>query len=97
MRSLTFTPEQRAISNALIMFSIKDKDLFGMSNQYLAECYLRLNDIPEIADNSKIYQKQLVLTRPQRMDNDCLRALDCRQRDKKAKGLIKKVKQKMVQ
>uniref|UniRef100_A0A182QWZ4 Munc13-4 n=1 Tax=Anopheles farauti TaxID=69004 RepID=A0A182QWZ4_9DIPT len=95
---ITFTPEQRTISNALIMFSIKDKDLFGMSNQYLAECYLSFNDIADISgDTGKIEQKHLVLTRPQRMDIDCLRALEYRQGDKQAKDFIKKLKQKMGQ
>uniref|UniRef100_A0A182U746 Munc13-4 n=1 Tax=Anopheles melas TaxID=34690 RepID=A0A182U746_9DIPT len=95
---ITFTPEQRAIPNALIMFSIKDKDLFGMSNQYLAECYLSFNDIADISgDAGKIEQKHLVLTRPQKMDIDCLRALEYRQGDKQAKEFIKKLKQKMGQ
>ncbi|KFB34815.1 AGAP003164-PA-like protein [Anopheles sinensis] len=95
---ITFTPEQRAIPNALIMFSIKDKDLFGMSNQYLAECYLGFNDIADVSeDTGKIEQKHLVLTRPYRTDIDCLRALEFRQGDKQAKDFIKKLKQKMGQ
>lgn len=52
----------------MIMFSIKDKDLFGMSNQYLAECYLGFSDIADISgDTGKIEQQHLVLTRPNRM------------------------------
>ncbi|XP_058172092.1 protein unc-13 homolog 4B-like [Anopheles ziemanni] len=95
---VTFTPEQRSIPNALIMFSIKDKDLFGMSNQYLAECYLSFDDIADISeDTGKIEQKHLILTRPQRMDIDCLRALEIRQGDKQAKDFIKRLKQKMSQ
>ncbi|XP_049534831.1 protein unc-13 homolog 4B-like isoform X1 [Anopheles darlingi] len=93
---ITFTPEQRAIQNAMIMFSIKDKDLFGMSNQYLAECYLGFSDIADISgDTGKIEQKHLILTRPNRMDVDCLRALEYRQGDKQAKDFMKKLKQKM--
>ncbi|XP_053660620.1 protein unc-13 homolog 4B [Anopheles marshallii] len=95
---ITFTPEQRSIPNALIMFSIKDKDLFGMSNQYLAECYLSFNEIADISgDSGKIEQKHLILTRPHKMDIDCLRALEYRQGDKQAKDFIKKLKQKMGQ
>ncbi|XP_035895567.1 protein unc-13 homolog 4B isoform X1 [Anopheles stephensi] len=95
---ITFTPEQRSIENAVIMFSIKDKDLFGMSNQYLAECYLGFNEIADISgDAGKIEQKHLILTRPQKMDIDCLRALEYRQGDKQAKEFIKKLKQKMGQ
>lgn len=33
--------------NAVVMFSVKDKDLFGYSNQYIAECYLIFQNIPD--------------------------------------------------
>lgn len=70
IRHSTFTPEQRAIKDAVILFSVKDKDLFGMSNQYLAECYLSFNDIADISGESgKIEQKHLKLTRPHRLGN----------------------------
>lgn len=66
--SRSFTPEQRAIQDAVILFSVKDKDLFGMSNQYLAECYLCFSDIADISGESgKIEQKHLRLTRPSRL------------------------------
>ncbi|XP_058814021.1 protein unc-13 homolog 4B isoform X2 [Topomyia yanbarensis] len=95
---ITFTPEQRAVKDAVIMFSVKDKDLFGMSNQYLAECYLSFNDIADVSGESgKIEQKHLRLTRPYRLDTDCVRALEYRQGDKQAKDFLKKLKQKMGQ
>ncbi|XP_062536569.1 protein unc-13 homolog 4B isoform X2 [Armigeres subalbatus] len=93
---ITFTPEQRAVKDAVILFSVKDKDLFGMSNQYLAECYLSFNDIADISGESgKIEQKHMKLTRPYRLDTDCVRALEYRQGDKQAKDFIKKLRQKM--
>lgn len=69
----TFTPDQRNVKDAIILFSVKDKDLFGMSNQYLAECYLSFNDIADITGESgKIEQKHLILTRPYRLGKiDC--------------------------
>lgn len=45
---------------ALLVFSVKDKDLFGMSNQYLAECYLSFEDI----ENSQGEQIHMKLSRP---------------------------------
>ncbi|XP_055617966.1 protein unc-13 homolog 4B isoform X2 [Toxorhynchites rutilus septentrionalis] len=95
---ISFTPEQRAVKDAIILFSVKDKDLFGMSNQYLAECYLSFNDIANIAsETGKIEQKHLKLTRPTRLDTDSIRALEYRQGDKQARDFIKKLRQKMGQ
>uniref|UniRef100_A0A8D8CI16 Protein unc-13 homolog D n=3 Tax=Culex pipiens TaxID=7175 RepID=A0A8D8CI16_CULPI len=95
---ITFTPDQRNVKDAIILFSVKDKDLFGMSNQYLAECYLSFNDIADITGESgKIEQKHLILTRPYRLDTDCVRALEYRQGDKQAKDFLKKLRQKMGQ
>jgi len=54
------TPEQKAMHNAVVMFSVKDKDLFGYSNQYIAECYLIFQNIPH--DGSD--QIHLKLSRP---------------------------------
>ncbi|XP_058467926.1 protein unc-13 homolog 4B isoform X4 [Malaya genurostris] len=95
---ITFAPEQRLVKDAVILFSVKDKDLFGMSNQYLAECYMSFNDIADVSSESgKIEQKHLRLTRPCRLDTDCVRALEYRQGDKQAKDFLKKLKQKMGQ
>lgn len=55
------TKEQRAIPNALLQFSIKDKDLFGISNQYIAECFILFD---EIAKNDIQQQIHLKLNRP---------------------------------
>lgn len=56
------SPEQRAMDNAIILFSVKDKDLFGMSNQYIAECYVAFKHI----SNGDIPNEQihLILSRP---------------------------------
>lgn len=37
--------EQRSKEDSLILFSVKDKDLFGMTNQYIAECYITFADL----------------------------------------------------
>lgn len=57
--------------NAVVMFSVKDKDLFGYANQYIAECYLIFQNIPE--DSSD--QIHLKLSRP-----TCTCKLDCQLR-----------------
>lgn len=56
------TPEQRAVENAVILFSVKDKDYFGISNQYIAECYITFSDINQVSDTNE--QIHLKLSRP---------------------------------
>lgn len=46
--------------NAVVMFSVKDKDLFGYSNQYIAECYVTFQTIPDDCSD----QIHLKLSRP---------------------------------
>lgn len=46
--SSELTPEQRHLTNALVLLSVKDKDFF-MSNQYIAEAYVHFLEIPETA------------------------------------------------
>lgn len=52
------------MDNAVILFSVKDKDLFGMSNQYIAECYLAFKDIPLEEEESAREQTHLSLSIP---------------------------------
>lgn len=52
------------MDNAIILFSVKDKDLFGYSNQYIAECYVLFSDIPDITEIETLEQTHLNLTRP---------------------------------
>lgn len=68
--SLTITPtfhysaltsDQVRVKNALILFSVKDKDYFGMANQYIAEALLSFE---EILNGSASEQLHLTLTRP---------------------------------
>lgn len=49
------------MKNALIQFSVKDKDLFGISNQYIADCFVLFNEIGEYVQNE---QQHLKLNRP---------------------------------
>uniref|UniRef100_A0A1I8PQW5 Protein unc-13 homolog 4B n=1 Tax=Stomoxys calcitrans TaxID=35570 RepID=A0A1I8PQW5_STOCA len=87
--SIKLNDEQR-IQNSLIQFSIKDKDLFGMTNQYIAECYISFADIMA-NENEQIHME---LSRPEYTDSDTIRALEYRQGDKQAKDFLKKLKNK---
>ncbi|KAJ6638361.1 Protein unc-13 like 4B, partial [Pseudolycoriella hygida] len=87
---IPLTPDQKAMHNAVVMFSVKDKDLFGYSNQYIAECYLVFQNIPD--DSSD--QIHLKLSRPTCSSSECIHALEYRQGDKQAKDFIKKLRQK---
>lgn len=53
--------EQRSIENALIMFCIKDQDLFGISNKYVAEGFVTFE---QIARTGRLEQMHLKLSRP---------------------------------
>ncbi|XP_058974958.1 protein unc-13 homolog 4B isoform X3 [Musca domestica] len=81
--------EQRK-QNSLVQFSIKDKDLFGMTNQYIAECYISFADI--MAHEGE--QIHMELSRPEYISSDTIRALEYRQGDKQAKDFLKKLKNK---
>ncbi|XP_059619903.1 protein unc-13 homolog 4B isoform X1 [Phlebotomus argentipes] len=88
---ISLSPEQKAMKNAIILFSVKDKDLFGMSNQYIAESYLSFGEIAEMGEE----QIHLPLSRPINLDTDCIRALEYRIGDKQAKEFLKKLRQKI--
>jgi BAI1-associated protein 3 len=50
------------------MFSVKDKDYFGMSNQYLAESFISFSEIADVtSDSGKIQQIHLKLNRPKKL------------------------------
>lgn len=53
--------EQRSREDALIVFCVKDQNLFGMSNQFISECIISFKDIEE---SNKSEQKHLKLSRP---------------------------------
>jgi BAI1-associated protein 3 len=64
--SRTLTDEQRKIEDAIILFSVKDKDYFGMANQYVADGFVMFKDVADISsDSGSIRQLHLKLTRPQ--------------------------------
>ncbi|KAM7362908.1 C2 and C2B_Munc13-like domain-containing protein staccato isoform 2-T2 [Cochliomyia hominivorax] len=87
--TIKLTEEQMKQQNSLILFSIKDKDLFGM-NQYIAECYITFADLMA-NENEQIHME---LSRPEYTDSDTIRALEYRQGDKQAKDFLKKLKNK---
>ncbi|KRF80897.1 uncharacterized protein Dvir_GJ14122, isoform E [Drosophila virilis] len=82
--------DQRLMEDSLILFSVKDKDLFGMTSQYIAECYITFADLT--ASNGE--QIIMSLCRPDITDSMALRALEHRQGDKQAKDFLKKLKSK---
>ncbi|EDW84880.2 uncharacterized protein Dwil_GK12905, isoform B [Drosophila willistoni] len=88
--NINLTPDQKSAQDSLILFSIKDKDLFGMSSQYLAECYITFADLMAFEGE----QILLNLSRPEYTDSVTLRALEYRQGDKQAKDFLKKLKNK---
>lgn len=54
------------MSDAIVLFSVKDKDYFGMSSQYVADAFLMFKDIADTnKDSGSIQQMHLKLTRPQ--------------------------------
>lgn len=55
------TAEQRALPNALVMFSVKDQDLFGISNQYVADCFITFREIEQANAQQQVHLK---LSRP---------------------------------
>lgn len=55
------TEKQLALKSPLILFSVKDKDLFGMANQYIAETLVSLEAIQEGLASEQMH---LTLTRP---------------------------------
>jgi hypothetical protein len=62
--------EQRKMNEAIILFSVKDHDYFGMANQYVAESFIMFKDLADIAGESgSIKQMHLTLTRPQTEGN----------------------------
>lgn len=60
--SIPLTDEQLNVKNALMLFSVKDKDLFGMANQYIAESLLDFDTVRSGGGGSD--QVHLTLTRP---------------------------------
>ncbi|KAH8251557.1 hypothetical protein KR038_001840 [Drosophila bunnanda] len=85
---INLSEHQRNAKNSLIVFSIKDKDLFGMSSQYIAECYISFADLDALQGE----QIMMNLSRPEYTDSDSLRALEYRLGDKQAKEFLKKLK-----
>ncbi|KAM8703190.1 hypothetical protein ACLKA7_007899 [Drosophila subpalustris] len=88
--SIDLNEEQRNNENSLILFSVKDKDLFGMTSQHIAECYITFADLIACDDE----QILMNLSRPEYTDSVALRALENRQGDKQAKDFLKKLRSK---
>lgn len=59
------SPEQRKITDGLVLFSVKDKDFLGMNNQFIGEAFVHFSDIPDTTSSiSSLPQVRLQLNRP---------------------------------
>ncbi|KAJ8979445.1 hypothetical protein NQ317_006759 [Molorchus minor] len=90
------TQEQRNLQDALILFSVKDKDLLGYNNQYIGEAFYAFRDIEDTTlPITSLPQIHLHLGRPSGTTLDAFKALEYRQGDKQAKEFFKKLRQRM--
>ncbi|XP_012162614.1 protein unc-13 homolog 4B isoform X2 [Ceratitis capitata] len=87
---INLTEEQLLMHNSIILFSIKDKDLFGVTSQYIAECYITFADLMG-NENEQILME---LSRPRLLESETIRALEYRLGDKQARDFLKKLKNK---
>ncbi|XP_051863663.1 protein unc-13 homolog 4B isoform X6 [Drosophila albomicans] len=88
--SVDLKEDQRKNGNSLILFNIKDKDLFGITSQHIGECYITFADLRACQEE----QILMNLCRPEYSDSMALRALENRQGDKQAKDFLKKLRTK---
>lgn len=58
-------PEQRAITDAVLVFCVKDSDYYGAVHRYNCEAYLSFENISDITgDSGRVQQIHLTLSRP---------------------------------
>ncbi|PSN30835.1 hypothetical protein C0J52_20267 [Blattella germanica] len=91
--TIAFSPEQLKVKDGLIMFTIKDKYLFG-EDKYLGEALASFNDIVKTDPTVRfeaIEQLHLKINRPNNTGSEAFQAL-IRHEDKQAKDFIKKRK-----
>ncbi|XP_067616080.1 protein unc-13 homolog 4B isoform X4 [Eurosta solidaginis] len=88
---ITLSEEQPFKQNSLILFSIKDKNLFGITSQHIAECCITFADLMA-TENEQIHME---LLQPQYLESETIHALECRQGDKQAREFLKKLKSKL--
>ncbi|XP_065220608.1 protein unc-13 homolog 4B-like isoform X2 [Planococcus citri] len=93
--TITLANDQAKIKDALVMFVMKDQDLFGATNDYMAEAFVPLNDVDKVEPNKYPKMRNLKLNRPKNTESDILKALDYRSGDKLARDFVKKQKSRM--
>lgn len=47
--------KQQSSENCLIIFSIKNHDRFGMSNKFVAECFITLDEIKRCTPKQQVH------------------------------------------
>ncbi|KAG5895641.1 hypothetical protein JTB14_008650 [Gonioctena quinquepunctata] len=95
---IKLNPEQRQMENALLLFSVKDKDLLGYNNQYIGEAFLPFCDIEDTTNPIEYSQQvHLPMGRPTQMSlsSEGIKAMEHRQGDKLAKDFLKRFRQRM--
>lgn len=58
------TADQRELNGALIQFRVYDEDLFGLRNEFIAECYVAFKNVQSEDEDGSRKQIQLILSRP---------------------------------
>lgn len=59
------TSEQRALTDAVLLFCVKDSDYYGAVHRYNCEAYLGFEELTDITGESgKVQQLRLPLSRP---------------------------------
>ncbi|XP_033214634.1 protein unc-13 homolog 4B isoform X2 [Belonocnema kinseyi] len=94
--NVSLTTEQRAIKDAILVFEVKDKDLFRA--KFMAEAFLSFSEIPETGPDRHIEsleQIHLKLSRPITKNTDAIRALEHRKGDNLAMDFISKLNGKI--
>lgn len=94
---ILLSDEQKCADNALLLFSVKDKDLLGFHNRHVGEAFIHFKDIPRSNQPlSEMKQLHLELSRPPTLNTVTIGALEHRQTvDKSVREFLKKYKQRM--
>ncbi|RVE50828.1 hypothetical protein evm_004577 [Chilo suppressalis] len=88
--------DQKRVTDGLMQFVIKDKDMFSVSNTFMGEAYLHFSEVVDTpAPISSLPQQLLPLSRPSSLDGEAIKALETRIGDKQAREFLKKLRQKM--
>ncbi|XP_054282046.1 protein unc-13 homolog 4B-like [Macrosteles quadrilineatus] len=91
---IKLTSDQRQCKEAMLLFMVKDRDMFGASSDFLGEAYVSFSDIPE--SKVEVQETQLSLSVPSDITLGCeeMKTLSDRKDDKLASPFVKYQKSK---